>query len=366
MAATASRRWTRQPFLLYTVLKMRLPQGVGLLSLATATLPNTVPQGANIWNTLESIPIATRQEHQAVAVSDKEIAIVGGIVPTREADGFETTSLVQFYNTRSNTWRRFVTDTPVPVNHPNVAAVDGNIYLLGGLLEADDGAWRAFPESWMYNPNFDEWTELEPIPEGEERGSAAVGVYDNIVYMAGGMRALNPVPEGEQDTVDFVSAFDIESLEWLELPEAAKFLPERRDHAAVSVVGNKFYVVGGRCQGQLNVEDTVFILDLDNLEQGWRTSKGRMPTPRGGVVSGTIGSKIYVFGGEGNTAVGSGGVFDDIEVFDTETETWDKVGKMVMPRHGGAAVAVDGGIYLPGGGTEQGGSPVDHFDVYWP
>ncbi|RGP72205.1 kelch domain-containing 8a [Fusarium sporotrichioides] len=339
-----------------------------LLSLlAASALASVVPQGANTWKTLESIPIAPRQEHGVVALSEKTVAIIGGIVPNREADGFETTALMQFYNTRSNSWRRYVTEAPVKVNHPNVAAVNGKIYLLGGLSDIDDGAWRAFPESWVYNPDLDEWSELAPIPDKQQRGSAAVGVYGNIIYLAGGMRTLEPTgPGGEQDTVDFVSAFDTKTSKWLDLPEAARTLPEGRDHATSSIIGNKFYVLGGRLSGQRNVKDTVFILDLDNLEQGWTTSEAKMPTPRGGVVSGTVGKKIYVLGGEGNTEAGSDGIFDQIEVFDTETETWQELGKMAVPRHGGQAVAVKGGIYLPGGGITEGGSPVATLDVYWP
>ncbi|RFN40762.1 kelch domain-containing protein 8a [Fusarium flagelliforme] len=340
---------------------------IALLSLAASALASAVPQGANTWKTLESIPIAPRQEHGVVALSDKEIAIIGGIVPNKDADGFQTTSLVQFYNTRSNSWRRYVTEAPVKVNHPNVAAVNGKIYLLGGLSEATDGAWRAFPESWVYNPDLDEWTELEPVPEDQERGSAAVGVYGNIIYMAGGMRTLEPIgPGGEQDTVAFVSAFDTKTSKWLDLPKAAQTIPEGRDHAAASVVGSKMYVLGGRLRGQRNVKDTVFILDLDDLEKGWTTSDAKMPTPRGGVVSGTVGKKIYVLGGEGNTAEDSDGIFNEIEVFDTAKESWESVGKMSLPRHGGQAVAVKGGIYLPGGGISEGGSPVETLDVYWP
>ncbi|UZP46405.1 hypothetical protein NXS19_014217 [Fusarium pseudograminearum] len=253
---------------------------VTLLSLAASALASVVPQGANTWKTLESIPIAPRQEHGVVALSDKTVAIIGGIVPNPDADGFQTTALMQFYNTRSNSWRRYVTEAPVKVNHPNVAAVNGKIYLLGGLSDITDGAWRAFPESWVYNPDLDEWSELAAIPEDQERGSAAVGVYGNIIYLAGGMRTLEPTgPGGEQDTVDFVSAFDTKTSKWLDLPAAARTLPEDRDHAASSIVGNKFYVLGGRLRGQRNVKDTVFILDLDNLEQGWTTSEAKMPTP---------------------------------------------------------------------------------------
>jgi N-acetylneuraminic acid mutarotase len=346
---------------------MLLYSSITLLSLFTSTLASALPQGANTWKTLQSIPIAPRQEHSVVSISEKTLAILGGVVPNKDAiGGAETTGIVQFFNTRTNQWRRFATEAPVKTNHPNVAAVNGKMYLLGGLSDIDNGAWRAFPNSWVYNLDLDEWTELEPLPESEARGSAAVGVHGNVIYMAGGMSILELKPNGTQGTVDVVSAFDTKTSKWLDLPEAAKRLPEGRDHAGVSIVKNKLYVLGGRTHGQHNVKDTVFILDLDNLEAGWATSEAKMPTPRGGVLSATVGSKVYIMGGEGNPVSGSKGVYDQVEVFDTETETWEELGTMKVPRHGGAAVAVKGGIYIPGGGVAEGGAPVDTVDVYWP
>ncbi|KAJ4179719.1 hypothetical protein NW755_012278 [Fusarium falciforme] len=337
---------------------------ISTLWVATLASPTPHPQGN--WKILSPIPIAPRQEHSVVALSDTTLAIIGGIIPNPDGEGINTTSIVQLYDIPSDSWRS-VAPAPIQVNHPNVAVVDGKIYLLGGLFVASDGAWRAFSDSWVYDPDRDEWSSLDPIPDAEERGSAAVGVYGGTIYMAGGMRTLVPGgPGGEQDTVDFVSAFDTVSSKWINLPKPAKKIPEGRDHAGVSVVGKKFYVLGGRLRGQHNVKDTVFILDLKNLHKGWTTSEARMPTPRGGVVSGTIGCEVYIMGGEGNTAAGAEGVFGNVEVFDTKSETWRKLDAMRLPRHGGSAVAVNEGIYLPGGGMRLGGSPVDVLDVYWP
>lgn len=181
------------------------------------------------------------------------------------------------------------------------------------------------------------------------------------------MRTLEPIgPGGEQDTVDIVSAFDTDTQTWITVPETASTIPEGRDHAGASVVDNKFYVLGGRFRGQYNVKDTVFILDLDNMEEGWTISNGRMPTARGGVSSGTVDGKIYIFGGEGNPAEGAEGVFNETEVLDTATETWEKLEPMRLPRHGGSAATAGGGIYLPGGGLTEGASPVDVLDVFHP
>jgi N-acetylneuraminic acid mutarotase len=75
---------------------------------------------------------------------------------------------------------------------------------------------------------------------------------------------------------------------------------------------------------------------------------------------------VYTFGGEGNPVEGSDGVFDQVEVYDTRKDSWERLGKMKVPRHGTSAVAVKGGVYIPGGGIKLGGAPVDTFDVFYP
>jgi N-acetylneuraminic acid mutarotase len=256
---------------------------------------------------------------------------------------------------------------PRGLNHVNAAVVNGKIYVIGGLAETDNGVrvWDAVPDSWVYDLSTDTWETIPGLPTGEERGSAAVGTYQSKIYLAGGMSKLELFANGTQDSVSVVSIFDTDTRTWLPVPEAAKYIPEARDHAGAAVVGGKMYVLGGRDRGQENVRDTVFVLDLCDLEAGWKTSSARMPTARGGVAAGVIGRNVYVFGGEGNVQSDTG-VFDQVEVYDTVRNRWAKAGRMRLPRHGTYAVGVKGKVYIPGGGTSQGGEPVSDFDVFAP
>jgi len=262
------------------------------------------------WSTLAPIPLFPRQEHSTVLVNTSCFAIIGGIIPTET--GANTTSLVQLYNIPTNTWSTLA-PLPVALNHPNAAAIDGKIYVLGGLSATNEGTWRGTPQSWVYDPTSNKWTELEAMPASEARGSAAVGVYNKLIYLAGGMSLLEPFAGGKQETVDLVSVFDTASGKWITstlLPEKARRLPEKRDHAGAAVVDMRLYVLGGRDSGQRNVKATVFGLSLERIDVGWRTMKGIMPTPRGGVAAAKLGRKVYIFGGEGNLAEGSRGVFN--------------------------------------------------------
>ena len=319
------------------------------------------------WSTLAPIPLFPRQEHSTVVLNSSCFAIIGGVIPTATETGravTNTTSLVQLYNIPSNTWTTLA-PLPVALNHPNAASIDGKIYVLGGLEVAANGAWQGTPQSWVYDPASNTWSALEPMPASEARGSAAVGVYNKLIVLAGGMSVLEPVAGGKQETVDTVSAFDTVSGKWVTtLPETAKRMPERRDHAGAAVVDTRLYVLGGRDHGQENVKGSVLALSLGRLDIGWRTMKGAMPTPRGGVASAKLGRKVYVFGGEGNPVEGSKGVFNQVEVFDAAKDTWEVLAPMKVPRHGTYAVAVEGKIFVPGGGVSQGAGPVDLLDVF--
>ncbi|KAF2874746.1 hypothetical protein BDV95DRAFT_656318 [Massariosphaeria phaeospora] len=252
------------------------------------------------------------------------------------------------------------------MNHINAAVSNGKLYVLGGLADDTSGpivAWRRNSSSWVYDPATNIWAPIAPLPNGTARGSAAVGVHarTGTIVLAGGMTDLELAPGGRQRSVATVSMYDTATNTWRAAPD----LPAPRDHAGGAVVGHHMYVLGGRADGQANVRDTVFILDLNDIEQGWRTSKARMPTPRGGVAVGVVGSRVYTFGGEGNAEVESG-VFADVEAYDVERDGWEKLGDMRVPRHGTSAVGVRGRVYVPGGGVRQGAGAVAGFDVFLP
>ncbi|PVH99562.1 galactose oxidase [Periconia macrospinosa] len=354
--------------LLFPLLSLLLPP--------TTSLPTTTTNTTH-WHTLPPIPSLPRQEHTTVYhAPSSTLYILGGIIPTNDTTlvpPVDTASILQAYNLETQTWTEPATLARIPraLNHINAAVVGGKVWVVGGLAEDGDGGegrvWRGVKDVYVYAPESDVWETLNssssPFPT--PRGSAAVGTYNSIIYLAGGLTALAFTPP-TQNSSKIVSAFNTSSQAWIDLPPLARTLPEERDHAASAVIGSKFYILGGRAFGQENVKDTVFVLDFEDLEKGWRVSEARMPTARGGVAAGVVGKKVYTFGGEGNRGSESG-VFDQVEVFDVEGESWEKVeGGMRVPRHGTFAVGVEGRVYVPGGGVRQGGAPVMDFDVFVP
>jgi N-acetylneuraminic acid mutarotase len=212
------------------------------------------------------------------------------------------------------------------------------------------------------------------MPPGTEKGSAVTVAYGDSIYLAGGMTSLRQM---EQDAVDSVITFNTSSNSWQRLPAGAAELPESRQHTAGGIVGSKFIVAAGRRYSQRMTRDIIFELDFKNTTAGWRTRKNHLPTARGGVSGGGVGSRMYVFGGEGNP-VTYNGIFNQTESFDVSTGQASSLGVMPVPRHGTQAGVANGKIYIPGGGLQQDGVQVvsngtitffqqsNHFDVYIP
>ncbi|KAF2462602.1 galactose oxidase [Lindgomyces ingoldianus] len=330
------------------------------------------------WVNLAKLP-HHRQEHGTVPIDDNTIALIGGVFRLGDGDvqeGLLTTDVVEVYDIPSDTWKTKA-PTPYKVNHPNVATVNGKIYLLGGLVDAQDPPlpypdWIPSGECHVYDTVKDVWSPLEPMEKGTERGSAILGVHGEMIYVAGGMTFLIP---DDQDSLTTVTAFNTTSGKWQKLPDIASNIPEGRQHGVGAVVGHNFYVVGGRYMKKQNVRGTVFILDLNNQQAGWKISEGEMPVPRGGLSGAVLGKKFYTFGGEANPNA-TDGIFNETEVFDITTEKWSQKKAMAVPRHGLSAVAIGNKVYLPGGGLQEDGLSVwvdgkehllrttDHFDAY--
>ncbi|WAO92052.1 Hypothetical protein NCS54_00954400 [Fusarium falciforme] len=152
-------------------------------------------------------------------------------------------------------------------------------------------------------------------------------------------------------TLSPVTAFNTTSGKWQRLGDVAANIPEGRQHAAGAIVDNTLYVARGRWFEKSNIRDDVFMLNLNSLTSGWETGKTRMPTARGGIAG---------------AAHAATGLFDDVWVFDVETQKWEELAPMQVPRHGTSAAAVGKRIYIPGGGLQQDGlmimvNGVGHF-----
>jgi N-acetylneuraminic acid mutarotase len=185
------------------------------------------------------------------------------------------------------------------------------------------------------------------MPAASERASSCVATLGGKIYLFGGARLGGSVSES--------SVYDVASDTWQALPS----LPEAREHCVAGAIDDRLYVAAGRSGGIGGFQPNTWAFDPIALTY---TARAPIPTPRGGAAGAVLGGKLYVLGGEGNPDDPSG-VFDDIEAYDPVSDRWETLPPMLAPRHGLAAAALDGSIYLPGGASTEGFGAVDAYSV---
>lgn len=299
----------------------------------------TGPPPESQWHTLASMP-APRQE-TAVAAVGGQVYVLGGLV-----DGALEVPTVEVYDPGGDAWQS-AADLPAPMHHAHVAAFDGALYLLGSLRTL---SFTANGESARYDPESDGWTPLTAMPVGTERGGGIAVSLDEAIVVIGGLRGGQAV----SDVWAYVPADDA----WLPLAD----LPTPRDHLAAAVVDGLVYAIGGR-DGSIG-SHTTRVDVYDPSADAWSEGPA-MPTSRGGVAAAVAFGQIFVAGGEGNEDVASG-VFPQFEVLDPAAGTWASLPDMPTPRHGMGAAAVDGTIYVPGGAITEALGPSAVFEAWGP
>lgn len=77
--------------------------------------------------------------------------------------------------------------------------------------------------------------------------------------------------------------------------------------------------------------NTVYALELSRKSAS-STRKANLPTSRSGLAIETVGSKIYIFGREGDRTNRQTSVFDNVEVYDTKSDKWTVLPPWPLPR----------------------------------
>ncbi|MCS7068554.1 MAG: galactose oxidase [Meiothermus sp.] len=305
----------------------RLVWGLVLLPLALAQVGS--------WFVLAPL-LEPRQEIAAVELGGK-IYAVGGFARDRS-----TLNSAEVYDPASNQWSRLPA-MPIGVNHPAAVALAGKLYVLGGYRQ---GLSQPTDAVQIYDPARGQWQLGTPMPS--PRGALAAAVVEGRLYAIGGARGV---------LLDEVSGYDPTTNRWQILTP----LPTPREHLAVGVVGNKIYVVGGRNERTFTLREVEAYTPSTNR---WETL-APMPTGRSGHAVAVLGNCLYAFGGEVDFTAPRG-VFSQVEVYSSSRNSWSALPPMPNPRHGHAAVTLNGRIYMIAGATLAGFGAVNLLEVFGP
>ncbi len=298
---------------------MRSAGRVLILTMAIQSPVATISAADGAWISLAPMP-DPRQE-VGVAELNGKIYVVGGLPRTNR---------VQQYDPATSSWKS-VAPLPIDggVDHTAAASVGGKLYVMGG--NTSSGPTSALFE---YDPARDQWTRRASMPTA--RNALAAAVMGAKIYAVGGAGA----------TERELEVYDPATDSWLSRAP----MPTGRNHLAAGAIKGKLYVAGGRTGGDFRLS----VLEVyDPATDSWAT-KARIPTGRSGHAGAVVRDKFYTFGGEGNPNTPTG-VFQEVEMYDPETDIWKLLDPMPTPRHGVGAASIGNRILVPAGATRAGG-----------
>ncbi len=288
------------------------------------------------WRALASLP-DRRDEPRAVAL-DGQIYLAGGIKTInsygRRSDvpgvpeEVIVTPLRAFTRFDPRTGR-FTELAPLPVGLSHIGFVT-----YGGSIYAVGGhgtlLWGAAPKDgfYRYTPGRDRWVRLPSMPT--PRGAGAAAVVGDRLYVAGGMAAGVPLR--------VVEAFDFGTGRW----ERVADLPAAREHIAGVSLGGRFYVVGGRNRQTDALPD---LTRYDPSTDSWERLADMPVRAGGGEAQPYDGALLAIGGGDdrGETVTGA------VQRFDPASDSWTELADMRTPRHGFGSAVLGDTVYTFGG-----------------
>ena len=150
-------------------------------------------------------------------------------------------------------------------------------------------------------------------------------------------------------------------------------LPPKRMAFATAVVGHKVYLIGGTIYEKAKFDKGILgpygiqtVEVYDTQTNTWQRVAD-IPTPRHAAKAAVVNGTIYVFGGshgEANALLRKHPV--NVEAYNPQTNTWIQKQDMPVSRVDFDLGVADGKIYVIGGSIRHNGESVNRVDVYNP
>ena len=339
----------------------------GILILCALLVTNVTNLAAEEnWTRKADMP-TQRSSFDTCIVNGKIYAIGGAI------DGFGNLSVstVEMYDPKTDTWERKA-DMPTPRSGVSTSVVNGKIYAIGGLelkkFEIDvilndeprkvkRRELKELPTVEMYDPITDTWTQKANMPTPR---NTVTCVVDGKIYAIGGT-AFNNIKKKKPWRLDTVEVYDPTTDTWAK----AKEMNHARDGAAISVVDGKIYIMGGTGWPQLPNHPGPYLSSVEMFNpktNQWRDI-GEMSEPKSGHSASAINGKIYVIGG-GFRGNGLYIYLSTVEIYDPEADLWTQEPDMPMSKLGHTAEVINGEIYFFGGHSDGDENPRVTVEAY--
>lgn len=291
------------------------------------------------WETLKPKGEPTARHEAAAVAFNNKLYLLGG----------RRINPVDIYDPTANRWESKA-KTPIELHHFQAVVLSEKIYLIGAMT----GNWpneKPLTNVMAYIPAEDRFETLHDIPTDRQRGGAGVVVYNNKIYLVGG------ITNGHMNGyVNWLDEYDPSTGQWRVLPDA----PHKRDHFSAAVIGKKLYAFGGRQSNHAQGNDfgpSQRFGDVFNFETNqWEPTDASMelPTGRSGTMAMAWRENLIIGGGESDTQLLA---HNDVQAFNTSSKTWRTWPALMQGRHGSAFVIIGDYVYLASGCGKRGGEP---------
>ncbi|XP_068676602.1 kelch domain-containing protein 3-like [Montipora foliosa] len=212
--------------------------------------------------------------------------------------------------------------SPAPRQGHAAAVVDKKVYIFGGSSGSGYGGQHSETTSDPVYLNdlfllkvglqvtWERLQQLGDIPCS--RDGHTLSAVGSVLYLFGGSN----YPESEE-CLEGLYAYDIGTVSWELCPTQGR-QPRVLGNSTV-VVGDTLYIFGGIYRGEATNE--LYMLNTGNLTWTPLRASGKPPSPRCDHACTVIGEKFYIMGGSGGHKLW----FNDLHFFDTVTLRWETV-----------------------------------------
>jgi len=330
-------KFSRRDFLSYG--------GIAALGALNFTGSNLAFGATKNWVEKPSMPMPMQEIYPAVF--GDEIYVGGGFVQSSKPAfaSYSPSQETYIYNPERRLWRQGPT-LPEARHHLGMVSNRSTLFAIGGFYGVKGNAWQLRNTVFTLAKNGKEWSNgpMLPSPQAE----SVYGMIEDNIHVVGGKR---PEPETGQVKDTNKHYILLQNEHWEEAAPASMI----RNSAAGAVIGDRFYVVGGRGSGSYHLNNK-FIEAYDPKHDKWESLKPA-PFAAAGHAATAHDGKLYIFGGEifgpgANWKTGK--VYSNVWCYDPHSDEWKEEYAMPQNRHGLGAVTLNDKIYILGGGQQSG------------
>jgi N-acetylneuraminic acid mutarotase len=312
---------------------------LSLSMVSSAVAQNYPAVSHDTWSSGTPMPKAIMGA--TAAVLGNRIIVFGGAMDWNLTGVLDT--LV--YNPASNTWSKGV-PLPEPIFNPSAAVVNNVLYVFGGV----EGS-SYLNTVWAYSPQTKTWSAKSPVPT-ETQCSGAVVAKAGTIYVIGGDIGWT--------RLNNVDSYNPATDTWTE--EAP--LRIGRSCPTVGLIGTRIWAADGDTSYRTNRDIDGPNGDIEGYNPSTNTWKSatRDPTPRDAACGGSIGSQLYVAGGDENGS----SILALTESFDASNNTWTTLAPMPQGTMWAASAVYNGKLYCFGGTVQWDGTVLNNVQIYQP